>query len=261
MRPVVIESSKIKFIIGMVVFYLSLTILCQIVVYTILVKTNLNVFWTRDKVIAYNLGLTLYLIYNIACMMVVALSYYLIHSLNELIEELTLKKISPSEFKMKRLLKFISKIHDAFCEVLTCVSTCFTLNTLSVFTGFLFTTVFIIFSMFSFIKAPSESRLLMSILLLTFDLQFMPFLFWMLTYSSWIERDGRRTVDLMRQFMSDEKYIDCLKELDIFYQQVIHRSPFVSCVLDRINWNFFFITIGGIFSYSIILIQFYDVKD
>lgn len=249
----------------MAISYLTFIISLVISMILVLYKFDLMPVWGWKRMILFSILIITYYAYNIACMMIVSLSYYIIEALNQLLERKIVEndedEPSEDEDEMRKILRNSCKIHDKLCELFETLSLIYTINTLAIFLGLLFSSVFSVFGAFTYIKAPSGQRLMLNVIMAFWKFQFLPYVFWTVTYSSWIERDGRGTVDLMRRFMFHEKYLDCLGELDTFYQQVIHRTPFVTVMVDRINWNFFFTVLGGIFSFSIILIQFYDVSD
>lgn len=261
MSTTVLNKSKMRLILSMAISYLTFIITLNILMIIVLNDYGQIDVWGWKKVILFSILIVAYYAYNIACMMIVSLSYYIIESLNQLLERKIMMKDETSEKEMRKILKNSCKIHDKLCELFETLSLLYTINTLTIFLSFLFASVFSVFGVYSYIKAPSVQRLILNVMFCIWNSLFLPYVFWTVTYSSWIERDGRQTVDLMRRLMFQEKYLDSLGELDIFYRQVIHRTPFVSVMVDRINWNFFFTVLSGIFSFSIILIQFYDVSD
>lgn len=254
-----VNTFQKRMMLAMAASYLSLILILLIALTLVLNSFGLTAVWGYPKILLINVLVFTYYSYNIACLMIMSLSFYIIDALNQLLEVRIKSNDEPSEDEMRQFMRNSCKIHDVICEMLESLSIIYTINSLTVYLGFMYGSVFWIFGIFAYFQAPSSHAILLIATMFVWNLQFIPYVFWSVTYSSWIERDGRRTVDLMRRFMYHEKYLDCIRGLDTFYQQVIHRSPFVSVLIDRINWIFFFTILSGIFSYSIILIQFSDI--
>lgn len=198
------------------------------------------------------------MIFSLALMMTLSCAYQQLVSLNKF-----LSKLSTDQNQMlnKLLLNRVAIIFDKMCDILDGTSKFYLFSLLGFMLGFAYFNMFFIYLLFLNIKLASREILYFSASSTLWMFYFSPGVIILTTLASWIEREGRKTVNIMQQLINcDNNNTRDLKSLHLLIQQTSHRSSRISCGLFLLNWKFFFSMLGAIFSFSIILIQFYDVK-
>lgn len=191
-------------------------------------------------------------------MMILSCAHSQLHALNTYLS-LNLQKYR--EVSVVQVIKTTSILYDNLCDVIETISFFYCLIILIFLWGFLYFYVFVFFSFYLYVQVPSDDLFTYSLGSTGWLLYYTPCVLWIVVFSSWIEQDACITADLIQQLVNQKhqsRELKSFKSLNILMQQISHRRPKISCGLFAINWNFFFTVIGGIFSFSIILIQFSD---
>lgn len=195
-------------------------------------------------------AITANLIVSTSMMMLTSFAYYQLNAFNLYLKQ-CLKH--PGKVSILKVVKKASIMHDNFCDAFEAISVFYLFNILTYLFGFWYFDIFFVYEIFIYLKAPND--------------EIMWFFFysnctmWMIIFSSWATNEGKRTANLIEKMVVLTKDTKVAWKANILIQQVTHRSPKISCEMFDLNWKFFFSTIGAVFSFSIILIQFYDVAN
>lgn len=194
---------------------------------------------------------------NVSFMMVITCGYLQISSLNKFLEK-NLK--NSTRVSLPEVFKKSSIIYDKLCDLFDSISSFYALNNLVILTAFTYFYVFLSYDVYVYPKSPSNG--LRDYMLSTFlwCIYNTPFVVWMMTFGSWIQSEGCKTVDLIQYLSFDDNRVIISKKCFILTLQLEHRRPKISCGFD-INWKTLFTLIVSVFSFSIIIIQFYDVSN
>jgi hypothetical protein len=189
-------------------------------------------------------------------MMILSLAYYQLLSLNKF---LTNSENNSNGLTVLEIIRKASILEDKLCDVFEAIATFYSLNIVGFVIGFAYFATFSSYTLFVFFKTPSYQLLYFLFLSLLWVSNYAPFVLWFILYSSLIEKQGLKTVELIQVLVNTEKNRKNLKFLKIINQQVFHRRPKISLKMFDMNWKFLFKIASSIFSFSIILVQFYDV--
>ena len=195
--------------------------------------------------------------FTLSHMMLLSTTFYQLQSLNK-----TVKAIA-SEHYEKSLKKKILKIlilHDKFCHVSDEISKMYAIPVILYFSAFAVFSYYSGYILFVFAKTLSIPLFYFFCYFLFWLSIFTPFIFWTLTFSSLIENEGRRTPEILFKYQKTFKNPACSKIIERFYLQSTQRNPKITSGFFKLNWKLFFRLCTAILSFTIILIQFYDVK-
>lgn len=157
------------------------------------------------------------------------------------------------------VIKKTAKMYDKLCDVFDEISTFYVFFILLVLLGFLHYNVFFVYALYILFNNLNPSILLFVIGTFLWVIYFAPCVIYLTLFSSLIESEAYRTADLVQMLVNRNMDLRSLRKASIFSLHVSHRIPKLSCGMFEINWRTFFGIMGSIFSFSIILIQFYDV--
>lgn len=194
--------------------------------------------------------------YTLGQMMLLASVYYQLKMLNKSLKE-NMKNFD--ELSIKSLSRQSSIIYDALCDVCDEFSKFYAIFVIIYFTALIIFTVYCNFICFVLIQSPSYHLFFFLCYFLLWLFICMPFILWTLTFSSLIATEGRKTADILYKVVEYKKLLNSRRISENFHLQIMHRQPKISCGLYDINWKSFFVFACLVFSFSIILIQFYDV--
>lgn len=191
-------------------------------------------------------------------MMMLACSYFQLKALNT-----TVKKIykSHDNATVRQIIKTISIMYDTLCDAFEEFSSFYFPNNAVFISGFLYYNILFYFVVFIYIKNPNERNFLFGLISFLWVAFYAPCIIWLITFASWIEKDGVKTANLIQKLANVDRDPTYLKLSKILMQQVTHRRSKITCFMFDLNWKFFFSMLGGISSFTIIFIQFYDVAN
>lgn len=188
-------------------------------------------------------------------MMVLLSTYYQISNLNKFLRKCLKHReiISVPDVFKKTLI-----IYNKICDLCDSISSFYLMANMSLFTGFALLNVFFLYTIFIYIRNPTNGLLLYLMTLILWCLFYIIAVIWTVIFSTWIHSESCKAADLIQQLVSKDNQLTSLRSSLIMSLQVNHRSPTIKCTFD-INWKILYSVIGTIFSLSIIMIQFYDV--
>lgn len=202
------------------------------------------------------LTLLFYIFSGSSLLMMMACGYYQLQALNNFLLELS---ESSDDIFSRRKLKKISIMFDTLCDVFEEISSFFLLNIFFYLIGFVYFNTFCLYIGYILFLSPNYKLVFFLIITLMWVFYYLAPVIWIVTFSSLIDREGIRTADLIQQLSVKCQNLKSLESSEIVMQMVTHRRPKISCGLFDLSWKFFFALLGSIFSFGIILIQFYDV--
>jgi hypothetical protein len=203
-------------------------------------------------------SMAFYMIYGVTYFLIVCMISFQFKALNQILARNS--KIT-SESGTKNLIKEIRKIHDDLYEVIEAISSYFVINCLTFLLILFFTGIFLAFVIFIFVQNPKLDTFFYFLTILHWLLLFFPFFVIITYFSNRLEEDAGETIKILENEAISRNSKGIMKSLDSFHKQSLHRRPVLSFGLLEIDWISAFTIMNGIFSFSIILIQFYDVKN
>lgn len=191
----------------------------------------------------------------VTLMMILTCTYFQMKNFNNFLSEL----ISHPQKKINvKIVIKTSILHDSLCDCSEAISTFYTLTILTILLGFLYFDIIFCFAIFILFKKFSNELFFFTLAGVLWIFYYSPSVVYITTFSSWIEKEGLRTGNLIQTLAINDNHS---KRMWIMMQQMTHRSPKISCGMFDVNWKSFFGMLCAIFSFWIIMIQFYDVTN
>lgn len=206
----------------------------------------------KDKIIFFY-SVFLNLFFFSTFIIVLSSAYYQLHEMNGFLSKLTSDR---QNLTTAQIMKKTAIMFDKFCDMFEDISRFYLLNILIFISSSLIFFIFFIYGVY--LNSMQPNGFLPSIILWWF--YFVPPVLWMAVFASWMEKEGKRTGNLIYLLVHSDRTVEVLTRSNILMQQFKHRQPKISCGLFDLNWKFFFFLSGLMSSFSIILIQFYDVS-
>lgn len=192
----------------------------------------------------------------VTIMMVPAVGCCIVSNLNDEIRS----AIEVQSFRStEELIKFVSIIYVKICDAFDGISEFTSLTLLLNLLFVCFFNVFNAYTIFVFLKLGGSKLMYFSLLSTSWAFGYIPPIIWIIKCSSDVQNQSVETLSLIAELLSDQgklKSLESLRTLDLLLS---HRKPKISCGSLTLDWTFLFSTIGCIFSFSIIVIQFSDV--
>ncbi|XP_058450015.1 uncharacterized protein LOC131429718 [Malaya genurostris] len=160
-----------------------------------------------------------------------------------------------NEKEQLAVLKQIKILHDKLNDVVELVNYCFSVQ-ITFCVGLCF--VIGVVCSFGLFRAFIYRNELFYMGVLNF-IWYMYYLFFVLCFiavGSKITREGKRIGVLVHKAINCSTSNAVINELNIFSQQLLHRSPVITCGLFVYDWTLLYTMIGATATYLIILIQF-----
>lgn len=154
-------------------------------------------------------------------------------------------------------LKTLLVLHNKFGDVMALLSKCLSFNFFMNIVEFGFHNTMTIFSFYNLVT--HDSTFENHVVFVTDMFFLLPEGLYMMSIfecSSLIRKEMNRTSILIHDKTTKSDSPEILRFLQLASLQVDHQMPVISCGLFTFDWKLFFLTISGIFSYVIILIQF-----
>lgn len=191
-------------------------------------------------------------------MVMLACSYCMLRRLNRQLEE---NLVNPTCVLSPKLVKSTARMYNKLCDTYEAISLFYFVNFMLYLLAFTYFAIYACYSAYIFLRNPNLDILLFMLTSLWWLFFYSPCVLWMITFSSWIQQESHRTVDIMELMMRPTTDLRTDRDVQLFSLMVSHRAPNISSGLFVLDWKMFFKMLGGIFSFSVIAIQFYDVPD
>ncbi|XP_055633980.1 gustatory receptor for sugar taste 43a-like [Toxorhynchites rutilus septentrionalis] len=160
-----------------------------------------------------------------------------------------------SEKEQLAVLKQIKILHDKLNDVVELVNYCFSVQ-ITFCVGLCFVIgVVCSFGLFRAFIYRNE-LFYMGVLNFIWYMYYLFFVLFFIAVGSKITREGKRIGVLVHKAINFSTSTAVINELNIFSQQLLHRSPVITCGLFVYDWTLLYTMIGATATYLIILIQF-----
>jgi hypothetical protein len=213
---------------------------------------------SNSFLIAFFGSIFFYAFYIASFIIVIFVVYCQARGLNKALENFDFESVE--EFEVKKLLKRARKVHDTLLDVIEAISLNYAINTLSFLFVFFFFGLFSSYTVFIFFHETSIGVFYLLLSVMIWFVFYLPFFIYVGILSTHIETAMNRTVSILEGLAASKRCGVVRKNLSSLVLQSSHRRPVFSCGLLLVDHKSTFTILTGIFSFSIILIQFYDVK-
>lgn len=160
-----------------------------------------------------------------------------------------------NEKEQLAVLKQIKILHDKLNDVVELVNYCFSVQ-ITFCVGLCFVIgVVCSFGLFRAFIYRNE-LFYMGVLNFVWYMYYLFFVLFFIAVGSKITREGKRIGVLVHKAINCATSSAVINELNIFSQQLLHRSPVITCGLFVYDWTLLYTMIGATATYLIILIQF-----
>ncbi|EJY57718.1 AAEL007935-PB, partial [Aedes aegypti] len=160
-----------------------------------------------------------------------------------------------NEKEQLAVLKQIKILHDKLNDVVELVNYCFSVQ-ITFCVGLCFVIgVVCSFGLFRAFIYRNE-LFYMGVLNFVWYMYYLFFVLFFIAVGSKITREGKRIGVLVHKAINCASSSAVINELNIFSQQLLHRSPVITCGLFVYDWTLLYTMIGATATYLIILIQF-----
>lgn len=159
------------------------------------------------------------------------------------------------------VIRMSSLIYIKVCEICDNCSIIYSLLLTPFLMVFLFYNLLLTYGIFVYQMNANNQLYWFSLLALIFVVLYAPTVFILFSMSNFILTKSKTTIDLVQQIISKQKDARLQKKCNNLILLLSHTKPVWSLTLFDIHWKSFFGMLGVIFSYSVILVQFYDVSN
>lgn len=209
----------------------------------------------RSRIIYLGTNLV-YVGFCVSIMMPLSCGFYQLAALNGLLETCIERRVENS----KLFIKKVAMMYDKICDVFDAISAYFLLYNLIFLSAFYLYNVFFFYLLYVYLKSPTFNTGCLLFTSVTGFLYFAPCVLWMVTFSHWIQAESSKTADLVQKLTNLSVDLETLRVTQGLNLLVVHRRPRISFGLFDLNWKSFFDMLSAIFSFTIVAIQFYDVR-
>lgn len=159
------------------------------------------------------------------------------------------------------VIRMTSLIYLKVNEVCENCSIVFTLLLLPFLMVFLFYNLLLTYGFFVYQMNPSSQLYLFSLLAFLFVSLYAPTTLVLFSVSSYVLKDSKASIELVQQIIAKQNNARLQRKCNNLILLLAHTTPVWSLTLFDVHWKSFFAMLGVIFSYSVILVQFYDVSN
>lgn len=159
-----------------------------------------------------------------------------------------------------KILRSALLIYCKICDILRSCSRAFGSMIAPYFMTFISYTLLFSYSAFVYQKNPNERLFYFSLMTFSWSVLNAPPILYIYVSSCRIISESRKTVNLLQQITVNEVDLRILRMCNTMELLAAHKQPKLSCDLFEVNWKTFFGILGSLFSYTVILVQFYDVS-
>ncbi|XP_041764906.1 gustatory receptor for sugar taste 43a-like isoform X4 [Anopheles merus] len=255
----------VRFAKGLRVFSLSYPFVCLAITFTILKWLNWNQLighvFQFVRLLYFTTYVHLWLQATLAAMLVLS-RYEALKDLFGMYFPTSPSAVgNPSEFaicsekEQINVLKQIKILHDKLNDVVELVNYCFSVQ-ITFCVGLCFVIgVVCSFGLFRAFIYRNE-LFYMGVLNFIWYMYYLFFVLFFIAVGSKITREGKRIGILVHKAINCSSSSAVINELNLFSQQLLHRSPVITCGLFVYDWTLWYTMIGATATYLIILIQF-----
>jgi hypothetical protein len=232
---------------------------CSFVFSQIVILGNLGL--TRNVTEGYKLvffgSLTFYFLFGFGYTLITTMINFQFKGLNQMLSKLHELE---DESNIKEIMREVRRIHDTLYDTVDAISSYFVITCWTFLLKLFFFGIFASYTVFVYFNDPNPDTFHFSIAISNWFFLYVPFNIYTATISAAIENKAKDTIEILGHSRILKKSTKFIKSFECLVQQSMHRRPVLSFGLLEIDWKENFTVLNGIFSFSIILIQFYDVK-
>lgn len=224
----------------------------------VLVFNNLNMISIspRNYVILF-LTNVCYLEFSLSLFIVESCAYYQLISLKEKLKNIV--QNFESEASIDHLVREISIMYVKICDIFDEIQNFYLFLNILYIIGFFYYNIFSYYLMFIYFKNPNYHMLILMSSASLLILFFWFTVFNSVSISSKAQNEACRIYNLMQIIETRNDCVLRLKRSQIMSLLIAHRKPKISVGIFEMSWKSFFSILVLIYSFSIILFQFYDV--
>lgn len=258
-------DSDAKAVILKVILYFSWVGISTIGIELCLYYSGLMESWSLKNNFLFGFPICFFYIFSTSCMMLIALIFFTIKTWNELV--LQFLSNDDDEYYVKfgvnltnsELIRLCANFHLTIWDTMNQFSRSFRLNILAFLLQFFYMSLMTLFNLLSLIISQNVTLFFFVSLVGLWFLQYLPFVFWMTSYSSAIEEEGV-TLDnsIERLLKSSDRLGGIEKRVNAIHIQTQTQNLVLCCIFFKLDWYLIFSILCAIMNYFIILIQMYD---
>lgn len=217
---------------------------------------ELNESITPSDYIIFLWILFVYIQFNSAIIMIASCSCLIVTTLNKALRNCLSN--NPHQLDSK-ILRSISIIYCRLCDVTKSYSKAFGSMIIPYMLTYISYSLLFIYSVYVYQKNPSKRLLYFSIMTFSWVGYNFPPMLCYYACSSILASESHSTQCLLQQITAKKLDLDLLNKCSNFELLIRHQQPKLSFGLFLLSWETFFGMIASIFSYAVILVQFYEV--
>lgn len=211
---------------------------------------------TNSDIVFFFGSVFFYLYFYTGLMMILCCCFYQYRALNSFLKSCL---ENPQRASIPRVIKKSAIMHDQMCDIYDAISAFYLLNNYVFLIGFSYFSIFFGYSIYISAQNPNYRLSCFMITSFLWIFYYAPCVIWTVTYAGWTRDESCKASDLIQKLANNDLSKKNFKISTALMLQMTHRRPKISCGLFDLNWKHFFFTLGEIFTFIIILIQFYDV--
>lgn len=158
-------------------------------------------------------------------------------------------------------LRDASKIYDRICDIFDDLSEFYLPLCIIFLVGLFYYMIFFIYGLYIYYEKASESLSYFLACAILWILYFSPTVIFSMRLSSWVRTEAGKTVDCIQKLANRQNDQKVVKDSYIVNLLAAHRKPRITIGLFELTWKSLFTVCTLIYSFAIILIQFYDVSN
>ena len=252
------KRSEIHYIVALaVITELNFLLIAGGLIY-LLEILNLARNGTEIFLISFFWSVCLYFMNGLSFLIIVSIVYFQLKALNNSISQCSKNN---SKNQIKEFLRETFKMYDLIVDIIDAVSSYFVLNCLVFNLCFVYFSTYFLFTAFALFQDTNLKMFYFFLTILLWFLLYFPFFLYIGIFSSFIQKEASKVANTVHILTLDVNDPKMSRVCEHFMLQTSHRMPvLMKFGLFAINWKFAFSVVGSIFSYAIILIQFFDIS-
>lgn len=158
-------------------------------------------------------------------------------------------------------LRETSRIYDNICDIFDDLSEFYLPLCIIFLVGLLYYMTFFIYALYIYYENSSKSLAYFLASAILWIFYFSPTVGISMRTSSWVRTEAGKTIDYIQKLANRQSDQKVVKDSYIVNLLAAHRKPRITIGLFELTWKSLFTVITLIYSFAIILIQFYDVSN
>lgn len=153
----------------------------------------------------------------------------------------------------------VSKIYCRMCDITRSFSMAFGFMIIPFMLTYISYALLFFYSIYVYQRNPSKRLFYFTIMTSSWVSFYTPPILCYYACSSILVSQSQKTIDLLQKISAKNFDSKFSKKRNIFELLLTHQQPKFSCGLFDFSWKSFFAMLASMFSYAVILVQFYDV--